>query len=210
MQMPLLLPSRCDDVLDFTSLTPTSGCLERRQPELVSTVLLPEDAKQEAVHAQQYTTPEEHGKLLGSRVRNPWDLERERDCRESQNAVNSRDDLALQTELVAKATSEVADAALAVALYIGRLTDVIEHVAGGEEKDSDERESSPEVTVLQEREDVGRGHSDNGDTTKHGGGHGDDLYPVDGAGDLRLGDVGWELAGHPGMDLLGSLGAGSC
>lgn len=124
--------------------------------------------------------------------------------------THSGDDLRLHAELVGEATGEIVDSTFSIAGHVGDPPDVIEHVAGGEEKDSDERESSPEVTVLQEREDVGRGHSDNGDTTEHGGGDGDDLYPVDGAGDLRLGDVGWELAGHPGVDLLSGLGAGSC
>jgi hypothetical protein len=78
-------------------------------------------------------------------------------------------------------------------------------VAGGKKKDGDQRESSPEVAVLQEREDVGRGDGERGDTSEDGGSDGDDLDPVDGARDLGLGDVGGELAGDPGVDLLSSL-----
>lgn len=113
----------------------------------------------------------------------------------------------LEAELVAETTGKVADAALAVTLYVGCLADVVEHMAGGKEEDSDQGEGCPEVAVLEEGNDVGRGDSDDSDTSKDGGGNGDDLDPVDRARDLGLGDVGGELAGDPGVDLLGGLRA---
>lgn len=189
------------------SLALCSCRLEGRQPELVPAVLLPEHTEQEAVHAQQHATPQEHSKLLSPRVRNPRDLQCQRNCCKSQDTVDSGNDLALKTELVAKSTGKVADTTLAITLYVGRLANVVEHVAGGEKEDGDQRESSPEVAVLQERDDVGRGNGKRSDTSKDRGSDGDDLDPVDGARDLGLRDVGRELAGDPGMDLLSSLRA---
>ena len=186
------------------------GHLERRQPELVPAVLLPEYAEQVAVHAQQDTTPQEHSKLLSPRVRDSRYLERQGDCRESQNTVDGSNDLRLETELVAEATSEVADTTLSVTLYVRCLADVVEHVSRGEEQDGDQGERGPEVAVLEERENVGRGDGESGDTSEDGGGDGDDLDPVDGARDLGLRDVSGELAGDPGVNLLSSLRAVRC
>lgn len=124
--------------------------LERREPELVSTILGSEDAEEEAVHAQQDTAPEKHGKLLCPRVSNTGNLERQGDGCEGKDTVNGSNDLGLKTELVAEATGKVAESALAVALNVWCLPDVVEHVAAGEEKHSDQAECSPEVAVLQD------------------------------------------------------------
>lgn len=149
--------------------------LERRKPELVTAVLRPEDTEQEAVHAEQNTAPQEYSKLLSPRVCNPRNLERKGDRRKCQNPVNGGDDLRFETELVAESTSKVVDAALAVTLNVGCLTDVVEHVARGKEEDSNQREGSPEVAVLEERQNVGSGDGNSGDTSKYGGGDRDDL-----------------------------------
>lgn len=42
--------------------------LERRQPELISAILLSEHAEEEAVHAEQHATPQEDSELLSPRV----------------------------------------------------------------------------------------------------------------------------------------------
>ena len=83
-------------------------------------------------------------------------------------------------------------------------------MARGEEEDGDEREGGPEVAVLQERQHVGRRDGDDADAAEDGGGDGENLHPVDGARDLGLVDVGGELAGDPGVDLFGGLGAVEC
>ena len=63
--------------------------------------------------------------------------------------------LRLQTILVLKSSSKVAHATLAILLHIGHLADVVEHVAGGEEEHHDQADCSPEVAVLDHRQDVG-------------------------------------------------------
>lgn len=131
-----------------------SICLERGQPELVSTVLGSEDAEQEAVHAQQNATPKEYSELLSPRVRDAGDFERERDGRKSQDTIDRSDDLRLKTELVAEASSKVAKSTLSIALDIWCLPDVVEHVTAGEEQYSNQAECRPEVAVLQDRTNV--------------------------------------------------------
>lgn len=61
--------------------------LEWRQPERVPSVLDPEHAEQEAVHAQNHKSPDHHSDLLSSRVGHTWDLEREADGCKGQDAV---------------------------------------------------------------------------------------------------------------------------
>ena len=124
--------------------------------------------------------------------------------------THSSNNLALKTELVAETSGKVADATLAVARNVGNLTNVVEHMAAGEEQHSDQAERSPQVTVLQNGDDVGRSDDDEGENSKDGGGHGDDLDPVNRTGDLGLRRIGGELAGDPGVDLLSRLGTMQC
>lgn len=63
------------------------GPSERRQPERISSVLDPENTKQEAVHAEDDTTPDEDGNLLCTWVGHAWNLQGEGDCRECEHAV---------------------------------------------------------------------------------------------------------------------------
>lgn len=181
--------------------------LEWRQPELVSTVLHSEDAEQEAVHAEQHTTPQEYSKLLSSRVLDPWNLESERNGRKSQDTVNTCDDLRLESELIAETSSEVANASLAIARNVRCLSDVVEHVATREEENGDQANCSPEVAILDNGDDIGRSNSDECNKSKDADSYGDDLDPIDGAGDRGLGDITGDLAGNPGMDLFGRLWA---
>jgi hypothetical protein len=104
------------------------------------------------------------------------------------------DDLGLEAELVAEATSEVVEAAFAIARNIRGLPDVVEHVSTCEEQDPEQAHGRPKVAVLQDGNDVGRSDSEEGHDTKHGGGDGDDLDPVDGSVDGGLGCIGGELA----------------
>lgn len=121
----------------------STTCSERRQPELVPAVLPPEDAQQEAVHAQQDAAPQEYGELLGPRVCNARHLEGQRDRGESQYTIHGRDDLALQSKLVAEAWREVAQSAFAVALHIRCFANVVEHVSAGKEQYGNQAERRP-------------------------------------------------------------------
>ena len=69
-------------------LSPTLyTCLEGWQPELVSAVLLSEDAEKEAVHAKQDAAPEEDGELLSTRIGDARNFQGEGDSSERQDAI---------------------------------------------------------------------------------------------------------------------------
>ena len=126
------------------------------------------------------------------------------------NRTHGSNNLRLQAKLVLETACKVADAAFSIGRDIGNFANVVEHVSASEEQHSDETEGSPQVAVLQDGDDVGRCNSDEGNSTEDSGRDGDDLDPVDGAGDGRFGSVGGELASDPGLDLLSRLGTGRC
>lgn len=64
--------------------------LERRQPEGVTTVLDPENAQEEGVHAEKNSTPNEDCNLLLAGIRHPGDLESKADGGEGENTVCER------------------------------------------------------------------------------------------------------------------------
>lgn len=105
----------------YLPLYNNNSILERRQPELVTPILGAKHTEQEAVHAQQNATPKKDGKLLRTRILDPGHLERKGNGGKCQNTVHGSDDLRLEAELVAEASGEVVDAALAVAGYVGGL-----------------------------------------------------------------------------------------
>lgn len=121
--------------------------------------------------------------------------------------TNCSNNLRLKTKLVAKAPGKIVDSALAIARYVGRLPDVVEHVPASEEQDGDETDGSPEIAVLQDGKYVRRGDGEESDGAKNSGGDGDELDVVDGAGDGGFGDVGWELARYPCVEVLCCLRA---
>lgn len=53
------------------------------------------------------------------------------------------------------AANKVRGTALAVARDVGHLADAVEHVAGGEEQDGDERDGNPELCGAEEAKDLG-------------------------------------------------------
>ena len=67
-------------------------------------------------------------------------------------------------------------------------------MAASEEQHGNETERSPKVTVLQDGCDIRPGDGNESDETENGGGNGNGLDPVNGAGDRRLWSVGGELA----------------
>lgn len=60
---------------------------EWRQPEWVATILYPEDAEQEAVHAEHDTSPDNDHDTLQLRVLGSRNLESERDGCKSKDTV---------------------------------------------------------------------------------------------------------------------------
>ena len=62
--------------------------------------------------------------------------------------TNSGDDLRLQTELIAKTSSKVADSTLSVPASVWYIPDAVEHVPTCEQKNGDQAERSPQIAVL--------------------------------------------------------------
>jgi hypothetical protein len=60
---------------------------EGREPEGVTTVLDPEDAEEERVHAEENSAPDEHGDLLLASVGHSGNLESKADGGEGEDAV---------------------------------------------------------------------------------------------------------------------------
>jgi hypothetical protein len=115
-------------------------------------------------------------------------------------------DLSFETELILEAASEVADTALAISSDVGNLADVVEHVSAGEEQNSDQADGSPEVAVLDDREEVGCSDSQECEDTDDGSRDSDDLHIVDGALNRWVKRVG-EMTTKPCMNGLGFVGA---
>lgn len=64
-------------------------------------------------------------------------------------------DLCFHAKLILKPTGKVAYATVAIARNIRNLPYMIEHLATGEEEDSNQADSSPEISVLNNWQDVG-------------------------------------------------------
>lgn len=105
--------------------------------------------------------------------------------RKRAKLTHGSNNLSLETELVLETTGKVGDSALAVACNVGDLADVVEHVATGEEEDSDQADGGPEVAALEDGEDIGGSDGEGGDRSENGYGGGDDLDVVDGTRDGR-------------------------
>jgi hypothetical protein len=120
--------------------------------------------------------------------------------------THSSNDLGLETELVLETTGEVADTALAISSDVGNLADVVEHVSAGEEQNSDQADGSPEVAVLDDREEVGCSDSQECEDTDDGSRDSDDLHIVDGALNRWVRRVR-EMTTKPCMNGLGFVGA---
>lgn len=175
---------------------------ERRQPEWVSTVLDPEDTEQKAVHAKDDTTPDKDGDLLCAWVGHAWNLQSKRDRRECEDAVcgcvsefcclcdmqgrrltHSGDNLRLKTKLVLETTSKVSHTASAVSRHVWHLANVVVHMSAGEKKNGDQADCSPEIAVLDNREDIWGRDSEETDRTGNSNNGRNDLDVVDWAND---------------------------
>jgi hypothetical protein len=114
--------------------------------------------------------------------------------------THGSNNLGLKTKLVLETTGKVGDTALAVACNVGDLADVVEHVATGEEEDSDQADGGPEVAALKDGKDVGSSNSESSDRAENGYGGGDDLDVVDRTRDG--GSRASDMASEPGVDGL--------
>lgn len=116
-------------------------------------------------------------------------------------------DLALHSELVLETTGEVGDPTATIGRDIWYLPDMVEHVPADEEQDRDQTDSSPDVSVLNNRQHIRPGDIGQREETRHYDEGDDPLEPVD----RTLNRWVWatrHVAGEPLVNLLGSLRAG--
>ena len=120
--------------------------------------------------------------------------------------THGSNNLSLKTELVLETTGKVRNPALSVACNVGDLADVVEHVATGEEQDSNQTDGSPEIAALEDGKDIGSSNGESGDRSEDGYGGGDDLDVVDRTGEGR--SRACDMASEPGVNGLGSNDTG--
>jgi hypothetical protein len=113
--------------------------------------------------------------------------------------------LSLETELVLETAGEVGETTLAVVASVGHLADVVEHVAAGEEQDKDQADGGPQVAVLDDWKDVGRGDGEECEGTDDSSRDGDDLDIVDRTLDRRVRGVG-KVTAQPRVNRLSLVG----
>jgi hypothetical protein len=118
--------------------------------------------------------------------------------------TNCSNNLRLETELILETSGKVADTTLSIARHIWHLSDVVEHVSACEEQNRDQADCSPQVSVLDEREDVGCGDAKERDKAKDSCGDGYDADIVKWPNNRGLLSFR-EVPADPGVDAICSL-----
>ncbi len=81
--------------------------------------------------------------------------------------THSCHDLRLHPKLVGKASSEISNPTFTIARNVGNLSNVVEHVATREQENGNKTDASPEITILNHREDIGFSEGNERDQTEH-------------------------------------------
>lgn len=136
-------------------------------------------------------------------IGDPGNFQCERNGGKTQYTVNGGYDLCLETELRLETSGKVVEASASVGLSVGDLTDVVEHVAGSEEEDEDERDGGPEIAGLEDGVDVGERDHEESHEADDGRGRDGDFDVVD----RSLEGWSWEGAGEPCVDGFGFVDA---
>ena len=113
--------------------------------------------------------------------------------------------MSLETELVLETAGEVGETTLAIVASVGHLADVVEHVSTGEEQDKDQADGGPQVAVLDDWKDVGRGDGEECEGTDDSSRDGDDLDIVDRTLDRWVRGVG-KVTAQPRVNRLSLVG----
>lgn len=87
--------------------------------------------------------------------------------------------LCFQAKLILEPTGEVAYATMAIARNVRNLPYMVEHLATGEEENSNQAQGSPEISVLDNWQDVGRQDREERNSTHHCGDCEDETHVVD-------------------------------
>lgn len=112
--------------------------------------------------------------------------------------------LGLDTQLVLETSGKVVNVTLSISRDVRNLADLVEHVATSAGKDHDDGDGGPDVSVLDNGNDVWPELETNAADTEQRDCGGDDQEVVDRALDGRLRSVG-HVTGDPAVDLLRNL-----
>ena len=107
--------------------------------------------------------------------------------------------------MVLETAGEVGETALAIVTSVGHLAYVVEHVSAGEKQDKNQADGGPQVAVLDDGKDVGRGDSEECEDTDDGSCDGDDLDIVDRALDRWVRRIG-KVTAQPRVNRLSLVG----
>lgn len=124
--------------------------------------------------------------------------------RDSMVLTHCSDDLSLHAELVRESAREIVDSTAPVPGDVRHSPDVIEHMAAGEQEDQDQADSSPQVPVLDDGQDVGVCDGDEGEEAEEDRDGRANPAVVDGPADAWI-VAGGELACDPAVHALCGL-----
>lgn len=94
--------------------------------------------------------------------------------------THSSDYLCFKTELIWEASRKIADASTSIASNIWYFSDMVEHMAAGEEENGNQTYRSPDVTILNDGYDIWPCDAQKSNTTKDRGDNGDPANPING------------------------------
>jgi len=199
-----------------------------REVERIATVLLSEESEQEAECTQQHSVPDKNTSLLLGGISYARHLHSQRDGAEGEHGIchcaqlatphdhlavprtehtNDSDNLRFHSKLVAESAGDVGDTALSVIGDIRNPSDVIKHVATGEEQNEDERDRRPQVARVERGLQRVEGEFENAKTEECSAATKSEVGVVERPQYFRV-EVG--VHRDPLGDTFGGNGAGTC
>jgi hypothetical protein len=118
--------------------------------------------------------------------------------------THSCNNLCLQAILIGETASKVADAPTSITSNVRHLSNVIEHVAASEQKNSDQADGSPDVAILNNWKNIRPGNAQKSNCSQNRSGDSNATNPIDWTVHRRMWSVG-EMSRYPRMDLLSCL-----
>lgn len=129
-----------------------------------------------------------------------------RSSKERDKLTDGSNNLRFDAKLVGKPTSKVRNTASSVPGHVRHLSDVIIHVPAREQEHCHQADDGPEVSVLDNGENIRVGNGAKGEKTNDDGDGGDQLAPVEWP--LQRWVAAWrQMALQPRVNTFGSLRA---
>lgn len=113
-------------------------------------------------------------------------LSRSLDCNEEDHLTHRSHNLRLHPKLILETSSKVADPALTIPSHIWHFANMVEHVSAREQQDRDQADRRPEVAVLNDGQNIWRGHAEERDQTEDARQDDGDLDVVDWTVERRM------------------------